>query len=113
MMVGLSDSDTILKGDYHGPSYPNMVNNQLEVKTNRTSFLCEIVMDITTGNSECNDTHNSTTLKTHILCCVFLRLVYPMLPVSLDCPFFIAPSVFSNIYFVVVQLHFKFEPILT
>jgi len=43
----------------------------------------------------------------------FLRLVYPMLPVSLDCPFFIAPSVFSNIYFVVVQLHFKFEPILT
>jgi hypothetical protein len=27
-----------------------------------------------------------------------LRLVYPMLPVSLDCPFFIAPSVFSNVY---------------
>jgi hypothetical protein len=23
----------------------------------------------------------------HILCCVFLGLVYPMLPVSLDCPF--------------------------
>jgi len=34
----------------------------------------------------------------HILCCVVLRLVYPMLLVSLDCPFFIAPSVFSNIY---------------
>ena len=33
----------------------------------------------------------------HILCCVFLRLVYPVLPVSLDCPFFIAPSVFSNV----------------
>ena len=36
------------------------------------------------------------------LCCVywfvFLRLVYPMLPVSLDCPFLIAPSVFSNVY---------------
>jgi hypothetical protein len=36
------------------------------------------------------------------LCCVyvlcFLRLVYPMLPVSLDFPFFIAPSVFSNVY---------------
>ena len=29
---------------------------------------------------------------------VFLRLVCPVLPVSLDCPFFIAPSVFSNIY---------------
>jgi hypothetical protein len=24
--------------------------------------------------------------------------VYPMLPVSLDCPFLIAPSVFSNVY---------------
>ena len=36
----------------------------------------------------------------HISWCVFwfvfLRLVYPMLPVSLDCPFLIAPSVFSN-----------------
>jgi hypothetical protein len=30
----------------------------------------------------------------HILCCVFvsLPLVYPMLPVSLDCPLLIAPS---------------------
>ena len=37
----------------------------------------------------------------HIVCfCfVFLRLVYPMLPVSLDCPFLIAPSVFSGVYF--------------
>ena len=34
----------------------------------------------------------------HILCCVFLRLVYPMLPVSLDSPFLIAPTVFSNVY---------------
>ena len=34
------------------------------------------------------------------LCCQFLWivLVYPMLPVSLDCPFVIAPSVFSNLY---------------
>jgi hypothetical protein len=24
--------------------------------------------------------------------------VYPMLPVSLDCPFLITPSVFSNVY---------------
>ena len=29
---------------------------------------------------------------------IFCRLVYPMLPVSLDCPFLIAPSVFSNVY---------------
>ena len=38
---------------------------------------------------------------THIVLCfyfVFLRLVYPMLSVSLDCPFVIAPSVFSNVY---------------
>jgi hypothetical protein len=38
----------------------------------------------------------------HILCCVFvlfLRLVYPMLPVSLDYPFLIVPSVFSSIYY--------------
>ena len=34
----------------------------------------------------------------HILCCVVLHLVYPMLPVSLDCPFLIVPSVFSNVY---------------
>ena len=33
-------------------------------------------------------------------CFVYLRLMYPVLPVSLDCPFFfIAPSVFSNVYF--------------
>ena len=32
------------------------------------------------------------------LCCVFLHLVYPMLPISLDCPFVISPSVFSNVY---------------
>ena len=35
------------------------------------------------------------------LCCAFcfvcLRPVYPMLPVSLDCAFFIDPSVFHNV----------------
>ena len=34
-------------------------------------------------------------------CLGFPRLVYPMLPVSLDCQFWIAPSVFANVY----QLH--------
>ena len=33
-----------------------------------------------------------------IYCCVFLRIVYSMLPVSLYCSFFIAPSVFSTVY---------------
>ena len=34
-----------------------------------------------------------------VFCCVFcfVCLVYPMLPVSLDCPFLNAPSVFSNV----------------
>jgi hypothetical protein len=37
-----------------------------------------------------------------LLCCRFFyfpRLVRPILPVSLDCPFLIAPSVFSNVFF--------------
>ena len=34
----------------------------------------------------------------HILCCILLRIVYPTLSVSLDCPLLIAPSVFSNVY---------------
>jgi hypothetical protein len=39
---------------------------------------------------------------THIVlcfCCVCIRFVYHMLPVSVDCPFLIAPSAFSNVYF--------------
>ena len=35
----------------------------------------------------------------HILCCVFLCIVYLILPVSLDFPFLIAPSVLSSVYF--------------
>jgi hypothetical protein len=38
----------------------------------------------------------------HILCCICCfvcpRLVCLLLPVSLDCPFLIASSVFSNVY---------------
>jgi hypothetical protein len=33
----------------------------------------------------------------HILCCVFVLFIF-VLPVSLDCPFLIAPLVFSNVY---------------
>jgi hypothetical protein len=29
---------------------------------------------------------------------VYLSFVYSMMPVSLDCPFLIAPTVFSNVY---------------
>jgi hypothetical protein len=45
---------------------------------------------------------------THIVLCfcfIFLRLMNTMLPVSLDCPFLIAPSVFSSVYFrVLIQV---------
>ena len=48
----------------------------------------------------------------HILCCVFvlcfLRLVYPMLPVTLDCPFLLAPATSFNFYLSLIQ-HFSYE----
>jgi hypothetical protein len=31
-------------------------------------------------------------------CIVYLRRMYSMLPVSLDCPFLIPTSIFSNVY---------------
>ena len=40
----------------------------------------------------------NNTAYVHIHVFVFLRLVYPKLPVSLDCPFLIAPPVFSYVY---------------
>ena len=42
---------------------------------------------------------------THIVldfCFLCLRLVYHMLPVSRDCPLLITPSVFSNVYLVII-----------
>ena len=65
----------------------------------------------------CRRTHVKFTLflslhmwcPTHNVLCfsfVCLRLVYHMLPVSLDCPFVIASSVFSNGYLCICkQLH--------
>ena len=38
----------------------------------------------------------------------FKLIVYPMLPVSMDCPFFfIAPAVFSNVHLIIVSLNIK------
>ena len=34
----------------------------------------------------------------HILCCVFVLFFFAMLPVSLNCPFLVSPSVFPNVY---------------
>jgi len=46
----------------------------------------------------CLFVHSGVHLIVLCFCFVFLRLVYPMFPVSLNCPFLIAPSVFSNVY---------------
>ena len=48
----------------------------------------------------------------YILCFVFLRLVYSMLPVSLDCQLFIASSVFSNVYLQLENAYFTSELLL-
>ena len=50
-------------------------------------------MTTTTGGHLCVFVYSGVH---HIFWCVFPRPVYPMLPVSQDCPFLIAPSVFSN-----------------
>ena len=42
-----------------------------------------------------------------VSCFGFHRLVYPMLPVSLDYPFVIAPSVFSNVYLSLPYPYFR------
>ena len=50
-----------------------------------------------------NKVYNIQWCQTHIVLCFcfgFLRLVYPMLPVSLNCPFLIVPSLFFNVYFL-------------
>jgi hypothetical protein len=55
----------------------------------------------------------------HILCCVFhlfvLCLVCPILPVSLDCPYLIAPSVFFSVCILscIIALHGYCSPILS
>jgi hypothetical protein len=38
----------------------------------------------------------------HTLYCVVVLFFFVILPVSLDCPFLIAPSVFSNVYLSLV-----------
>jgi hypothetical protein len=43
-------------------------------------------------------------------CFVVLRLVHPMLPISLDYSILIAPSVFSNVYFTMSKVIVLFFP---
>jgi hypothetical protein len=89
--------------DYAQKNNTNNVNKiwdsykQLKVKTNRTSFLCRN-----------RNGHHNTELRSLISCpsagnvsvLFVLYFVYQMLPVSLDCPFVIVPSVFSNVYLI-------------
>jgi hypothetical protein len=51
----------------------------------RYTCMCVVFLRIVVSNILC-------------FCFVCLRLVCPVLPVSLDCPFLIALSVFSNVY---------------
>jgi len=48
--------------------------------------------------------HENLARSPCFLCCVLfvyvMCLVYPLLPVSLDCPLLIAPSVFSYVYLI-------------
>jgi hypothetical protein len=44
---------------------------------------------------------------------VFLRLVYPMLPVFLECSFVIVPSEFYNVYLSNKPCHFQNTEYLT
>jgi hypothetical protein len=42
-----------------------------------------------------------------------IRLLYPMLQVSLDCPYLIAPSVFSDFYIFMIYMNAITDMILT
>jgi hypothetical protein len=39
-----------------------------------------------------------------VLFVIVMWLMYTMLPVSLDCPFLVAPSIFSNVYLLVIYI---------
>ena len=52
----------------------------------------------------CLRTHSGVQ---HIVCCVFLRHVCHMLPVSLDCSFFVASSVFSMFIYSIVMIQIR------
>ena len=53
--------------------------------SNNNTFYQRVVLGVT------NYTFQSTSHIVLCFCFVFLSLVYPMLPVSLDCPFFDCP----------------------
>ena len=56
------------------------------------------LLNIDKYNNIVNNTKEYKLIQRMCICFDFLRFVYPMLPVSLDCPFLIAT--FSNVYFL-------------
>ena len=114
-LIFRSTSDNSSSRRHVWMSYNIMVNIYifLSCLVNIFSFFCVILLCVFMFWVPCCDVRYDFHIKTmfgylclfayssvqHILCCfVFLRVVYPVLPVSLDCPFFIALSVFSNVY---------------
>ena len=67
---------------------------QLCVRCSRLIYVICVCLCIVVSNTYCVVFFN---LFVFVLC-----LVYPMLPVSLDCIFLIAPSVFSNVYLHII-----------
>jgi hypothetical protein len=65
---------------------------------NRTSFLCGIVINFRY--------QLEMVISLFILNILNTCLVYPMLPLSLDCLFLTAPSVFSNVYLINIYINF-------
>jgi hypothetical protein len=54
---------------------------------------------LATYGTQDEEKQNKHTTQYVLQCSLtFIYLVYHMLPVSLDCPYLIAPSVFSNVY---------------
>jgi hypothetical protein len=65
---------------------------------NNNTLTCICLPSIFQKNNQTlsNDWPTYCQRRIYIVLCFFLCLVYPMLPVPLDCPLLIAPSVFSK-----------------
>ena len=75
-----------------GSSLPPVVCKRAHVLYINVRYLCSFTYS------------GSPTYIVLCFCFVFLRLVYPMLPVLCGLSFFIAPSVFSNVHLMHIIL---------
>jgi hypothetical protein len=79
----------------------NTLNYQNRNKRNKADIKTVFSLTATMLNNEENQLVIISLLCLHCkntVNCILYTLFYPMLSVSLDCPFWIAPSVFSNVY---------------